>query len=97
MYKEYWSERAANDLDIIVTYLRLQWSDKVAEKFIKKTEDIIAQLRIKPTLYPVIVERQEIRRVVITQHNSLYYKITDDIIYIVTIFDTRQDIEKLKL
>jgi len=91
MYKEHWSEQALFDFDNIITYLKHKWSDKVAENFIGKSEDVIDHLKKQPEIFQVIDERPEIRRVVITKHNSLYFKITGDIIYIVTIFDTRQD------
>ena len=96
MYKEQWSEQALLDFDNIITYLKNEWSDKVAENFIGKLEEVIDYLKTRPEIFQVIDERPEIRRVVITKHNSLYFKITGKIIYIVTIFDTRQDEEKLK-
>jgi len=51
----------------------------------------------KPKSFPTTKRKQNIRRAVLTKHNSIYYKIEKDSIQLIAIFDNRQDPKKLKV
>ena len=91
----WWSPQADNDLSQILDYLHHNWSPMVTIKFLDRLDDMIGELVIHPNRYPLIEERLHIRRCVITKHNSLYYRYTNDQLAILRIFDTRQDPDKL--
>ncbi|WP_425413786.1 type II toxin-antitoxin system RelE/ParE family toxin [Pedobacter glucosidilyticus] len=69
---------------------------KVATLFLNEIEHQIKLIDNNPKLYPIIYEEQQFRRCVITKHNSLIYIHENKQIIILRIFDTRQNLKKLK-
>jgi len=57
---------------------------------------VIELLSEDPSIYPFIDKGKNIQKCVVTKHNVLYFRKIKDIIEIITIFDTRQNPEKLK-
>ena len=49
-----------------------------------------------PISYPPFEKFPDIRKCVLTKHISLYYKINNKDIEVLTLFDTRQNPDKLK-
>ena len=91
-----WSPLSENDFISILDYLQTNWNDKVLSDFIDLTEGIIGQIAANPTQFPVINKKKEVRKCVITKHNTLFYRDRKEHIDILRIFDTRQDPRKLK-
>ena len=90
-----WSPLSEKDFENILNYLKSNWNQKVAEKFIDITEQLIVEISINPKQYPVINKSRRIRKCVITKHNTLFYRDRKNFIDILRIFDTRQDPIKL--
>jgi plasmid stabilization system protein ParE len=86
-----WSHFAENDFDKILDYLNLNWNEAIANQFIDLTEHTLKQISIDPKLFPFIDKRSKIRKCVLTRHNSMFYRITENQIQILRIYDTRQD------
>ncbi len=91
-----WSPEAERDFLGILNYLLENWPSSIADHFIDQISDSIHLIQVRPTLYPVINKSFGIRRCVVTRHNSLFFRIIDEAIEILRIFDTRQDPEKLR-
>lgn len=68
----------------------------VDNQFINITEQSINQIAKNPKQYPLINRKLRIRKVVLTKHNSLFYRESKNHIDILRIYDTRQDPYKLK-
>jgi len=92
-----WSPLSEKDFEKIIDYLKRDWDNKVVEKFIDITDQLIYQISINPKQYPIINKSKRIRKCVITKHNTLFYRDRKDYIDILRIFDTRQDPGKLIL
>ena len=92
-----WSPESEDDLSNIFNYLLIKWNFKIADNFINDVENKIQNIVKNPILYPIIHSELVIRRCVITKHNSIIYFQKNEIIYILRVFDNRQDPEKLKL
>jgi len=90
-----WSPLSEKDFENILDYLKRDWDNKVVEKFIDITDQLIYQISINPKQYPIINKSKRIRKCVITKHNTLFYRDRKDYIEILRIFDTRQDPRKL--
>jgi plasmid stabilization system protein ParE len=91
-----WSPLAENDFVSILDYLQTHWNNKVVSDFIEITEGVIGQIASNPTQFPVINKKKQVRKCVITKHNTLFYSERKHQIDILRIFDTRQDPHKLK-
>ena len=90
-----WSPLSEKDFENIIDYLKRDWDNKVVEKFIEITDQLIYQISINPKQYPIINKSKRIRKCVITKHNTLFYRDRKDSIDILRIFDSRQDPRKL--
>ncbi|MGH1387936.1 type II toxin-antitoxin system RelE/ParE family toxin [Kordia sp.] len=91
------SKTAERKLEKLFNYLIENWSKKVKTDFIKKLDSSIDSIKSNPTMFPEIYKNAGIYKCVITKQTSLYYKFNTKTIFIVTIFDTRQDPSKLKI
>ena len=92
-----WSPSAREDLENIAGYLMFNWGLKIFEKFIAHLNRLIQQIAINPKQYPLINQKMNIRKCVITKQNTLFYREKNNRIEIIRIFDTRQDQGKLKI
>jgi len=91
-----WSPLAEKDLESILDYLQNNWDDQVLQSFIEITGKLIHRISVNPKLFPVILVKRNIRKCVLTKHNTLFYRERRTHIDILRIYDTRQDSRKLK-
>lgn len=92
----FWSERAKNDYKGILRYLIQNWSAKEVVKFTDRIERNIRHISANPEI-GTISKKKSVRRLVVSRQTSMYYQIIHGDIYIITIFDNRQNPDKLKL
>ena len=92
-----WSPLAERDFANILEYLSGNWDDKVTNQFIDLTEEVIRQISNNPRQFPMIYKKEKIRKCVLTKHNTLFYRDCKSQVYILRIYDTRQDPETLTL
>ena len=90
-----WSLLSEKDLDQILDYLSINWDYNVVNQFIDLIEHLINQISENPKQYPLIYKKKRIRKIVLTKHNSLYYRESKDHIDILRIYDNRQDPHKI--
>jgi len=90
------SELAQSKIDAIFEYLEQDWSEKVKENFREKLYQQVNFLRENPLMFP-ISQKMGIRKCIITKHNTLYYKISDNEVQIITIHDNRSNPKSLKI
>lgn len=91
-----WSAQAIESFEKIIAYLKENWTEKEIKKFIKILENQISIIKDHPLSFPKS-QFVQIRKSVLSKHITLYYKIVEDVVYIVTIFDNRQSPEKINL
>jgi plasmid stabilization system protein ParE len=93
-----WSKESKFQFDRIVLYLRKEWTEKEVNKFIVKIREF-EQIVVKfPEIYAESNRKADLRRAVLSKHNSVIYKIDweKSLIRVYTIFDNRQHPDKLK-
>ncbi|MCG6960817.1 type II toxin-antitoxin system RelE/ParE family toxin [bacterium BMS3Abin03] len=95
--KVIFSPEANERLKDIVYYLIDKWSANQADKFLVLLDNKIKNLQLFPHSYPRIRHKVKIHKCVITKQISLYYRVKQDIIEVITLFDSRQDAKKLIL
>jgi len=89
------SKRAKIKLENLLDYLEKEWSSKSKNDFIKKLERAITQISKLPVCCPKSKLFPGLFKCVVTKQTTLYYRIKDETIEIITLFDTRQNPEKL--
>ena len=94
-YKMMWSHRALAELQSIIDYLNENWTKKEIQDFIRKLDKRLNIISINPNLFPRTIKRKNVRKSVLTKHVVIYYKTEGNFVTIVTLFDSRQNPEKL--
>jgi len=89
------TELAEKKLENLFEYLIENWSLKVKRNFVGKLDECISIIKIQPESFPESSKIQGLRKCVVTKQITLYYKISGEKIYIVSIFDNRQNPKKL--
>jgi plasmid stabilization system protein ParE len=95
MRKLEFSNRSLKEIRIIVDYLNSKWSEKTSKKFLNKLKENIDLIQINPELFP-ISEFEELRKCVVSKQTTVFFIIEKNKIYIVSVFDTRQNPNKIK-
>ena len=92
------SELAENKLFKLSQYLLENWNKKTRDKFIEKLTGKIEQISLLPESCPQSAEYNGLYKCVVTKQTTFYYRISRELkeIEIITIFDTRQNPNKLK-
>ena len=90
-----WSNAAKLDLTNLLEYLNENWSIDVIRKFELTLNKSVKRIKDNPNSNIVSSKRKNLRRIVLTKHNSLFYRITNNRIEIIRLFDTRQNPKKL--
>jgi plasmid stabilization system protein ParE len=89
------SKRAAKKLDNLLVFLEKEWSVKVKHDFIHKLDNSLKQIKEFPESFPESEKIKGLRKCVVTKQTTVFYNFTDNAINIVTIFDNRQNPQKL--
>ena len=84
-----WTESALRKFKQILKWLVKNWSEKTAENFGELTEKRLQQISQMPES-GTPTEEENVRKVLITKHNWLFYRIGKQVLYILAIFDSRQ-------
>ena len=82
-------KRFTNRVQKVLEYLEKEWSHKVAEEFLQKIDRRIDLLGKQPGIGVLSTKVKEIRGLLITRHNRLYYKIKGKKVIILNMYDTR--------
>ena len=96
--KVFLSELAENKLLKLSDYILENWNLKTRDKFIEKLTEKIKQISLQPESCPRSSEFKGLYKCVVTKQTTFYYRISTELneIEIITIFDTRQNPNKLK-
>jgi plasmid stabilization system protein ParE len=92
-----WTPEADTDVAQILFYLDENWDNKVALRFLDKLDGLLFQIEKNPFQFPIFFKSQKIRKCVVTMQNSLFYQFDEYNIFILRIYDTRQNPQTLKL
>lgn len=95
-YNVVWTDAAIEDYQNVIHYLVNNWSFEIASKFIDTTHEKIHTISLQPELGISSEIDNNIKSVLITKHNRLFYKIYPSRIDLLNIFDTRQHPDKSK-
>lgn len=96
--KVFLSELAENKLLKLSDYILENWNLKTRDKFIEKLTEKIKQITLQPESCPQSTDIKGLYKCVVTKQTTFYYRISTELkeIEIITIFDTRQNLSKLR-
>ena len=84
------TEEAEKDLQDIVTYLEEVWNEKVVDEFISEIDEQIDRIAEMPYLFPKTEKRENVRKCLINKRVALFYKVTENIIFLLAFRSTRR-------
>ncbi|MEP7255058.1 MAG: type II toxin-antitoxin system RelE/ParE family toxin [Ferruginibacter sp.] len=87
-------KRFTNRVQKVLAYLEKEWSHKVASEFLLKIDRRIDLLTKQPYIGVLSAKVKDIRGLLITRHNRLYYKIKNNKVIILNMYDTRKKPKK---
>ena len=96
-YKIIWTLRASDNVEQTLLYLQSEWTEKIAFDYYENLLVIILLIKKYPYSFPLFIVDKKNRCCPVTKHNMIYYKIVEGEIFIVTVFDTRQNPNSLEL
>jgi plasmid stabilization system protein ParE len=96
-YKIIWSDESVKNLDSIIKYLELNWTEKEVKKFLNALSKRIQLISLNPLILRSTPKSKNIRKSVLSNQASIFYRITEYRIEILSIFDNRQNPDKLKI
>lgn len=86
-----WTQQATDDFEAIVDYLRETWSEEIADTFIETVRKKARLLEEMPELGTVSGKYANVRRLLLSKYNVLYYQVESDLLFLLNIFDTRSN------
>jgi plasmid stabilization system protein ParE len=86
-----WTKRAIKHLELVHQYLELNWTENVSNSFIDILSEKIKLVSKYPEISVVFDSDKNIFALLITKHNTLYYKYNTNQIVILAIFDNRMN------
>ncbi len=90
-----WTKSAQNSSDSIVDYLKTEWSNHSAIKFVIKTVIFPGILKENPKIGKKENIKNDLRSFVLTRQTTVFYRIKNDkTVVLLQFFDTRQDPKK---
>jgi plasmid stabilization system protein ParE len=96
-YKILWTDNALKELEKTIEYLEENWTDKELRNLAKSLEQTISLISQNPQIFQASKKKKDIRRAVILSLNSLYYRVSEDKVEILSFFGNRQNPKKRKL
>ncbi len=91
-----WTNHALKELVETFEYLENNWTETELQKLSIKLEKIIELISKNPDLFQKSNIEKDVRRAVITKHNSLYYRIKNQTVEILSFFSNRKNPDKLE-
>ena len=88
-YKIIVKKRFTKKVTNLLSYLELNWERRVIKDFALKLKFRIDTLSAQPYIGSVSKKAKNVRSIFITKHNKLYYRINNDTIEILNLYDTR--------
>ncbi|MEO6176485.1 MAG: type II toxin-antitoxin system RelE/ParE family toxin [Flavobacterium circumlabens] len=96
MRKVKFTIKAEESFEKILSYLEDKWSEKTKNDFLKISHKSISTILQHPESFPCSERNKMIRKCVVTKQTTFYYVFNTKEIIIISVFDTRQDPNKIK-
>jgi plasmid stabilization system protein ParE len=95
-YNIFWTPNALNELEETIKYLQDNFTDKEIKKLADKIEIFTETIFYNPYLFPKSSSKN-IHKAIILKFNTVYYRVTDRNVEILSFFSNRQSPAKRKI
>jgi plasmid stabilization system protein ParE len=85
------------ELEDTIEYLEENWTEKELQNLALNIEETLKLITQNPELFQVSEIKKNIRRAIIFSHNTMYYRVKNNQIEIISFFSNRQNPKKIKL
>jgi plasmid stabilization system protein ParE len=96
VYEIIYTSEFENDFEELMNHLSNKWSIKTAQLFANQLDDLIFALSKMPFIGKKSIKNPLVRGIVVTDKNTLYYSVRDNEIILLSLFDTRQNLNPLE-
>ena len=86
-----WSRKADQSFDEIINYLKNEWGENTARKFVKQTFQFLSILSEFPKIGPLQVNKKDIRGFTLNKRVLVFYTIKKETIVLLDFFQTAQN------
>lgn len=90
------SDEASTNIKSTIEYLKREWSQRSVVNFQNDLLNCFDQIISNPLSFLLIDAEHGIRKRKVSKYSSVYYRMRQDEIEIITVFDHRRDPERLK-
>ena len=91
-----WTNLARITYVEILENLKVRWTKKEMKAFYDLTNHVLSQIYSEKVEFPYAIEQLGVKKAIIHHNVSLYFKIENQNIYLVTFFNNRMNPETLK-
>jgi plasmid stabilization system protein ParE len=95
-YEVEWTDDFEKQFRKIIEYLKVEWSEQAALEFSETFLNLLELINTHPYISVESHKYKSVRRILVTKQNVLYYRVKGNTIYLLELFDTRQDPSKNK-
>ena len=96
-YKILWTNHAISELEKTLEYLENNWTERELRTFSAKLDHTIELISKSPEIFPISLDKKNIRKAVVEKYNNLYYRINQNSIEIISLFSNRKNPSKKKI
>lgn len=94
-YKIFWTEEAVKNLEEILDYLILNWSQKEVDSFKQKLNKHLELISRFPLMFPVSSYNPRLRKAVMTKQTTIFFEIKEKGIFLAYLFVNKKDINNI--
>jgi len=95
-FKIFWTEEALVNLEDILNYLSSKWTKREIDNFKLRLSKQISLIQNNPKLFPLSDHNPRLRKAVLSKQTTIFYEVKDCEIYLLYLFNNKQDIDKIK-
>lgn len=96
-YKIFWTDNALQELKETYDYLETNFTIKELQKLSREIDNVTYLISLNPKLFQESDLKKNVRKAVILKYNSMYYRIKNNTIEILSFFSNRQNSDKIKI
>ena len=96
-YKVFWTENALFELQDTLYFLETHWAEAEIRTFVRQLDHTVELISRNPLIFQVSEDKIGVRRAIVSVYNTLYFRINDDSVEVLSLFSNRQNPNKRKL
>ncbi len=92
-----WTPKARRTYFEVIEHLEKAWTEREIQNFINEVDHLLEQIKQNPEMFEESRKKKNVRKGLITKHNTLYYRVRPrkKELQLIVFWDNRQDPGKL--